>query len=111
VLAILSESARLQFHSVLLSGPGNYACYQVQNLCSVGHLYIGKCPEWEPSINPDDMESKNLISRNEKLVGERAVNVYKLTVEGTEFCNSVLEPYEKMFPRKRLTKIDNRAGY
>ena len=51
----------------------------------------------------DDMESKNLISRNEKLVGKRAVNVYKLTVEGTEFCNSVLEPYEKMFPRKRLT--------
>jgi predicted transcriptional regulator len=50
----------------------------------------------------DDMESKNLINRDEKLVGKKTVNVYNLTVKGIEFCTNILEPYEKMFPRRKI---------
>ena len=27
--------------------------------------------------------------------------MYKPTMKGIEFCRSILEPYEKMFPRKK----------
>jgi hypothetical protein len=31
------------------------------------------------------------------------VTVYKPTQKGIEFCRSILEPYEKMFPRRKST--------
>jgi predicted transcriptional regulator len=47
----------------------------------------------------DDLEAKQLISKNLILVGKRAITVYKPSVKGLEFCKSILEPYEIMFPR------------
>jgi predicted transcriptional regulator len=47
----------------------------------------------------DDLESKDLIDRNEVPLGKRTVSVSKSTGKGIEFCRSILEPYEKMFPR------------
>jgi hypothetical protein len=44
-----------------------------------------------------------LISRNEIPFGKRMVTVYKPTQKGIEFCRSILEPYEKMFPRRKST--------
>jgi predicted transcriptional regulator len=48
----------------------------------------------------DDLESNDLISRNEISYGKRTTAMYKPTQKGIEFCRSILEPYEKMFPRK-----------
>jgi predicted transcriptional regulator len=49
----------------------------------------------------DDLESNDLIRRNEILYGKRITAMYKPTQKGIEFCRSILEPYEKMFPRKK----------
>ena len=49
----------------------------------------------------DDLESNDLISRNEISYGKRTTAMYKPTQKGIEFCRSILEPYEKMFPRKK----------
>lgn len=49
----------------------------------------------------DEMESNNLIARKERLVGKKSVSVYMVTSEGIGFFNTILAPYEKMFPRRR----------
>lgn len=49
----------------------------------------------------DEMESNNLITRKERLIGKKSVSVYMTTSEGISFFNSILAPYEKMFPRRR----------
>jgi predicted transcriptional regulator len=49
----------------------------------------------------DDLESNELISRNEISYGKRTTAIYKPTHRGIEFCRTILEPYEKMFPRKK----------
>lgn len=49
----------------------------------------------------DEMESNNLITRKERLVGKKSVSVYMVTPEGLSFFNTILAPYEKMFPRRR----------
>jgi len=49
----------------------------------------------------DDLELNDLISRNEILYGKRTTTMYKPTQKGIEFCRGILEPYEKMFPRKK----------
>jgi hypothetical protein len=35
------------------------------------------------------------------------VIVYKPTQKGIEFCRSILEPYERIFPRKKESSIVN----
>jgi predicted transcriptional regulator len=47
----------------------------------------------------DDLETKQLINRNQILVGKRSITIYKPSLKGLEFCKSILEPYELMFPR------------
>jgi predicted transcriptional regulator len=47
----------------------------------------------------DELENKGLISRVERPTGKRTVTFYRTTDEGMEFCRTILEPYEKMFPR------------
>ena len=49
----------------------------------------------------DDLEENGLISRDEKIIGKRTVAVYRPTISGIEFSRTILEPYEKMFPRRR----------
>ena len=55
----------------------------------------------------DELESKYLISKSERQFGKRMVKVYKPTQKGIEFCRSILEPYEKMFPRIKSTIEDD----
>jgi len=55
----------------------------------------------------DDLESNELISRNEISYGKRTTAIYKPTQRGIEFCRTILEPYEKMFPRKKGDDRDN----
>jgi predicted transcriptional regulator len=47
----------------------------------------------------EDLETKQLITRSQILVGKRAITIYKPSSKGIEFCKSILEPYEIMFPR------------
>jgi predicted transcriptional regulator len=49
----------------------------------------------------DEMESNNLITKKERLIGKKSVSVYMPTSEGIRFFNTILVPYEKMFPRRR----------
>jgi predicted transcriptional regulator len=54
-----------------------------------------------PIINK--MESKGLIIKDHISIGKRAITTYKPTQKGIEFCRSILEPYEIMFPRTDTT--------
>jgi predicted transcriptional regulator len=47
----------------------------------------------------EKMELNGFISKGEIPLGKRVVTVYKPTEKGLDFCRSILEPYEKMFPR------------
>jgi predicted transcriptional regulator len=49
----------------------------------------------------DELELNKLISKSEAQVGKRIVTIYRPTQKGIEFCRSILEPYEKMFPRRK----------
>jgi hypothetical protein len=45
------------------------------------------------------MELNGLIIRTEKRLGKRTVTVYSASQKGLEFCRTIIEPYEKLFPR------------
>jgi predicted transcriptional regulator len=49
----------------------------------------------------DELEVNGLIQKSEAPFGKRMVIVYKPTHKGIEFCRTILEPYERMFPRKK----------
>jgi predicted transcriptional regulator len=49
----------------------------------------------------DDLEANGLIIRKERTIGKRMVALYATTPKGIEFCRDILEPYEKMFPRRK----------
>jgi predicted transcriptional regulator len=49
----------------------------------------------------DELEANDLISSMEKSLGKRTITIYKPTPNGIEFCRTILEPYEKVFPRKK----------
>jgi DNA-binding PadR family transcriptional regulator len=42
-----------------------------------------------------------LVERREATIGKRTVTIYKPTQKGMAFCRDILEPYEKMFPRRK----------
>jgi predicted transcriptional regulator len=61
----------------------------------------------------DELEINGLIQKGESPFGKRMVIVYKPTQKGIEFCRSVLEPYERIFPRRKEpvnNSRDNIAG-
>lgn len=49
----------------------------------------------------EDIEHNELIERREATIGKRTVTIYKPTQKGMTFCRDILEPYEKMFPRRK----------
>ena len=57
----------------------------------------------------DELEVNGLIQKSESPFGKRMVMVYKPTQKGIDFCRSILEPYERMFPRKKesLLTVNN----
>ncbi|MFQ5440316.1 MAG: winged helix-turn-helix domain-containing protein [Nitrosopumilaceae archaeon] len=48
----------------------------------------------------DSLQENEMILREEKMEGKRKITLFRATVKGMEFCNKIVEPYEKMFPRK-----------
>jgi len=57
----------------------------------------------------DELEINGLIQKCESPFGKRTVTVYKPTQKGVEFCRSILEPYERLFPRRKETVVNNNA--
>jgi predicted transcriptional regulator len=55
----------------------------------------------------DELEANGLIQKSESPFGKRMVIVYKPTQKGIEFCRSILEPYERIFPRNKESIVDN----
>lgn len=49
----------------------------------------------------DDLEANGLVEKTERAVGKRTVFIYRPTLKGMEFCRNILEPYERMFPRRK----------
>lgn len=58
----------------------------------------------------DELEQKQMITKYEIKQGKRNVMMYKTTVQGMEFCRTVLDPYEKIFPRKNRTATGNKSS-
>ncbi len=56
----------------------------------------------KPILN--EMESKELISKEEVFRGKKRIAIYKPTPKGVEFCKKILEPYEAIFPRLKNRK-------
>jgi predicted transcriptional regulator len=57
----------------------------------------------------DDLESNGFIIKNELFHRKRTNTVYKPTEKGLEFYRSILQSYEKMFPRKKTAStVKNR---
>jgi predicted transcriptional regulator len=59
----------------------------------------------------EDIEYNELIERREATIGKRTVTFYRPTQKGMAFCKDTLEPYEKMFPRRKeeVKKKDDSA--
>ena len=53
------------------------------------------------------LELNAFISRSESLIGHRTITIYKPTQKGIVFCNKIIVPYEKVFPRdkRQLSEI------
>ena len=49
----------------------------------------------------EDIEDNDLIEKREVNLGKRTVTMYRPTQKGMAFCRYILEPYEKMFPRRK----------
>ena len=48
-----------------------------------------------------DLELNELVTKNQINDGKRVTTIFKPTRKGIEFSRTILEPYEKMFPRPR----------
>ena len=49
----------------------------------------------------DSLQSKGLVKKDETHLGKRTISMYRATGKGIEFCNIILDAYEKMFPRDK----------
>lgn len=53
----------------------------------------------------DGLEKNQMITKYEDKQGKRKVTMYKVTPKGIDFCQTILDPYENIFPRKeKVTK-------
>lgn len=59
----------------------------------------------------DDLESRGFISKSILEDGRRTITIYKVTAKGIEFCRTIIDPYEELFPRKSATSPNqNKLG-
>jgi predicted transcriptional regulator len=59
----------------------------------------------------DDLESRGFISKSILEDGRRTITIYKVTAKGIEFCRTIIDPYEELFPRKSPTSPNqNKLG-
>lgn len=48
----------------------------------------------------EDLENNGLITMHKQNVGKRVTTMYGISPKGYNFCKSILNPFEEMFPRK-----------
>ena len=48
----------------------------------------------------DNLEKNELIQRSENRDGKRTITMFRVTEKGINFCQEIINPYEKLFPRK-----------
>jgi predicted transcriptional regulator len=58
----------------------------------------------------DGLEANGLIHKIQLSTGKRMIAIYKPTQKGIECCRTILEPYEKMFPRTKRSIIISNAN-
>lgn len=58
----------------------------------------------------DHLESHGFISKSIVESGKRTVTIYKATNKGVEFCRTIIEPYEELFPRKTAFDSTHKLG-
>lgn len=52
----------------------------------------------------DGLEKNQMITKYQENQGKRKVTMYKVTPKGMDFCKTILEPFEDIFPRKTKKK-------
>ncbi len=57
----------------------------------------------------DSLEENGMVTRFEEKAGKRTVTMYKATQKGLEFCETILDPYETLFPRKLKNQEDDKT--
>jgi predicted transcriptional regulator len=55
----------------------------------------------------DDLESNGMVRKSGESLGKRIITMYRPTQKGIEFSRDILEPYERMFPRRKA--VDENA--
>ena len=55
----------------------------------------------------DNLEQNEMIQRIESIEGKRTVTIFKVTQKGMNFCNEIIEPFEKLFPRSGIIHNNN----
>ncbi|MEM2786578.1 MAG: winged helix-turn-helix domain-containing protein [Candidatus Nitrosotenuis sp.] len=58
----------------------------------------------------DNLESHGFISKSIIESGKRTVTIYKATNKGVEFCRTIIEPYEELFPRTAASDSNHKLG-
>jgi len=48
----------------------------------------------------DSLEENEMIQSEEVMEGKRKITLFRASPKGIEFCNQIIEAYEKLFPRK-----------
>lgn len=51
----------------------------------------------------DNLEQNEIIQRTEVVEGKRTITIFKVTNKGMNFCHEIIEPYEKLFPRRDIS--------
>ncbi|MFQ5782489.1 MAG: winged helix-turn-helix domain-containing protein [Nitrosopumilus sp.] len=51
----------------------------------------------------DNLEQNEFIQKIETKGGKRTITIFKVTNKGMNFCHEIIEPYEKLFPRRSLS--------
>ncbi|QLH02588.1 hypothetical protein C5F47_02940 [Nitrosopumilus cobalaminigenes] len=55
----------------------------------------------------ENLEQNEMIQRIESVDGKRTITIFKVTQKGMDFCNEIIEPFEKLFPRSGFSNIEN----
>ena len=93
------REARVQRPDIHYQGHHPQACRVRRTECHIP-CNILRAEYAKAPVILDDLESNGLITSYEILIGKKkTVTMYRPTPKGIEFCNDILEVYEKMFPR------------
>lgn len=55
----------------------------------------------------DNLEQNEMIQRVETMDGKRTITIFKVTRKGMDFCNEIIGPFEKLFPRSGRSNVEN----